>query len=101
MRTPFNTLPTQRDRVAFQLDEWAKGNSLHNDVDGYCCPDYSCCVPTLKAFTRARAIYVQSFILTDEYILDQLQSMFSGAYMNYTGQQIVCHDAPYDLAEYH
>lgn len=51
-----------------QIDEWVKGNSIHNDDDrqvsvvdennnvvdtitlegGECCPDFSCCRPEMK-----------------------------------------------------
>lgn len=36
-----------KERAAYQLDEWVKGNSIHNDVDDECCPDFSCCNPNL------------------------------------------------------
>ena len=26
-----------------QLNEWVKGNSMHNYEKGECCPDFSCC----------------------------------------------------------
>lgn len=26
-----------------QLDLWVKGESVHNDEKGECCPDFSCC----------------------------------------------------------
>lgn len=32
-----------KERSNFQLDEWVKGNPIHNDVDDECCPDFSCC----------------------------------------------------------
>ena len=32
-----------KERCEKQLSEWAKGNSVHNDVDDECCPDFSCC----------------------------------------------------------
>ena len=33
------------ERSQFQLDEWVKGNPIHNDVENECCPDFSCCKP--------------------------------------------------------
>ena len=34
---------TRRNRSDYQLDEWVKGNPIHNDIDDECCPDFSCC----------------------------------------------------------
>lgn len=34
---------TYKERANHQLNEWVKGNSIHNDVDNECCPDFSCC----------------------------------------------------------
>ena len=36
---------TYKERCNFQLDEWVKGNPIHNDIDNECCPDFSCCQP--------------------------------------------------------
>ena len=38
---------TYKERVGCQLSEWDKGNPIHNDIDGECCPDFSCCQPKL------------------------------------------------------
>ena len=39
-----------RDRNKRQLYLWLSGISEHNQVDDECCPDFSCCVPSL--FTK-------------------------------------------------
>lgn len=51
---------TYKERCEKQLDEWVKGNPIHNKVDDECCPDFSCCRPHLlipeerrKAFKAA------------------------------------------------
>jgi hypothetical protein len=31
------------DRVVIQGLLWIEGESLHNDIDNECCPDFSCC----------------------------------------------------------
>jgi len=33
------------ERCSHQLNEWVKGNPIHNNVDDECCPDFSCCKP--------------------------------------------------------
>ena len=45
------------ERVKFQLDEWKRGNSIHNDVDDECCPDFSCCKPELLASKEKRETF--------------------------------------------
>ncbi len=34
-----------KERGNHQLDEWVKGNPIHNTIDEECCPDFSCCKP--------------------------------------------------------
>jgi len=48
--------------VREQLEEWVKGNPVHNPMRDECCPDFSCCHPALlwpeekrKFFARATA----------------------------------------------
>lgn len=36
-----------RERCDNQLEEWVKGNPIHNTKDKECCPDFSCCKPHL------------------------------------------------------
>ena len=37
-----------------QLDEWVKGNPVHNKGRDECCPDFSCCQPKLLASEAVR-----------------------------------------------
>ncbi len=41
-----------------QLAEWLKGNSIHNDERDECCPDFSCCEPSLLADQKTRQAFV-------------------------------------------
>lgn len=34
-----------KERCNRQLEEWVKGNPIHNTTDDECCPDFSCCKP--------------------------------------------------------
>ncbi len=47
-----------RKRCYDQLIQWVAGNSIHNEVDGECCPDFSCCKPELKAPEEIRKTYM-------------------------------------------
>lgn len=40
-----------------QLEQWVQGNPVHNDVDGECCPDFSCCKPELLAEPDVRKAF--------------------------------------------
>lgn len=42
--------PGYSERSKSQLLSWAMGRPYHNDMDGECCPDFSCCHPGL--FTK-------------------------------------------------
>ena len=44
--------------IQFQLDEWVKGNPLHNPVRQECCPDFSCCEPEFLAPEATRQVFV-------------------------------------------
>lgn len=48
---------TYADRVQYQLDEWVKGNSIHNTTDEECCPDFSCCKPELQQPEEIRKLF--------------------------------------------
>jgi len=48
---------TRKERSDFQLKEWVKGNSIHNDIDDECCPDFSCCDSKLLASENERKLF--------------------------------------------
>lgn len=77
-----------------QLQEWLKGNSIHNDdvwidiVDssgnvlrrecgkgGECCPDFSCCRPELKWEDDQRRIFVENESLRSGMLMMSLSAL--------------------------
>ena len=42
-----------------QLAEWVKGNPIHNNERDECCPDFSCCEPSLLADQRTREVFIE------------------------------------------
>lgn len=38
---------TYQERCFIQGLLWIENQSFHNDIDSECCPDFSCCEPTL------------------------------------------------------
>lgn len=45
-----------QQRAYQQTVDWVNGKPLHNNVDNECCPDFSCCVPSL--FETRRSIRI-------------------------------------------
>lgn len=46
MNNPFDGM-TYEQSANYQLEQWVKGNPLHNPIGDECCPDFSCCNPEL------------------------------------------------------
>jgi len=44
-----------------QLEYWEKGIPIHNKEKNECCPDFSCCEPTLLAPEHERKAFVKAF----------------------------------------
>jgi hypothetical protein len=36
-----------KERAKAQMRAWAQGRSYHEPINDECCPDFSCCVPSL------------------------------------------------------
>jgi len=80
------------DSINQQLDEWVKGNSVHNDERDECCPDFSCCndVKTPRA-TRER--FAKAYHDGDQETVDQMLLMFLGG--AFAGEKVhIAGDAP-------
>lgn len=45
-----------QQRTIEQGRKWVAGESTHNRVDDECCPDFSCCVPSLFESDRAKRV---------------------------------------------
>lgn len=67
------------ERNLFQLNEWVKGNSLHNDIDEECCPDFSCCNEILKADVVLRQTFKQIYLTGSQDMKIQMLGTFLGA----------------------
>ena len=48
---------TYKKRSLDQLNRWVNGESVHNDVDNECCPDFSCCNPQANTPIEQRKIF--------------------------------------------
>lgn len=53
------SLTPYQQRAIEQGRNWVNGESYHNRTDDECCPDFSCCMPTL--FERDRAKRVETY----------------------------------------
>lgn len=61
-----------------QLDEWVKGNPLHNKERDECCPDFSCCDGKL-AEPEVRKRFAKAYYDNDADVQHKMLMMFLGA----------------------
>lgn len=55
-------IPCARMTFNQQLVLWVKGQSIHNGEtpeSGQCCPDFSCCIPSLKWDLPSRLAFLE------------------------------------------
>jgi len=71
------------ERSNFQLDNWVLGNSIHNDVDGECCPDFSCCEPRNLQPVEIRKTFAIAHYQKREDITMPMLMSFLGAGIEY------------------
>lgn len=48
-----------------QVEKWKNGESIHDNDNDQCVPDYSCCYPLLKASAEERKGHAEAFIAGD------------------------------------
>lgn len=65
-----------------QLEKWLKGESIHNKKSDECCPDFSCCIPSLLAPEEERKKFATAYYNNDEenmysMLLDFLEKMIA------------------------
>lgn len=63
-----------------QLQMWVEGNSVHDkDEKGdQCCPDFSCCMPELKAPKEERELFQQLYLAERHNEYERMLMMFLG-----------------------
>lgn len=67
-----------------QLAEWCKGNSIHNESTGECCPDFSCCDPNLGIPIQQRILFRDS----GEDVRFEMLMMFLGTMLSSLGVKV-------------
>lgn len=63
--------------VSKQLDEWVKGNPIHNQDRDECCPDFSCCNGNM-APEEERKRFAKAHYEGDEETKKEMLMMFLG-----------------------
>lgn len=61
-----------------QLNEWVKGNSIHNTESGECCPDFSCCNSDVNTDIETRKMFRKAYIERNEELVIAILSGFLG-----------------------
>lgn len=64
-------------KIEKQLDEWVKGNPLHNEERDECCPDFSCCKGNI-APKDVRERFAKAHYEKDEKTRMKMLMMFLG-----------------------
>lgn len=70
-------LPGYKERAAAQLENWVAGKPEHNDIDGECCPDFSCCAPQLLSPIEQRQAFLRASQADDQ----KTMSAFLGGFL--------------------
>jgi len=65
VKSLFQNMSSQ-ESIAFQLDQWVLGTSMHNPVRDECCPDFSCCDPKGKMDKDLRIKFSNAVKMKDE-----------------------------------
>lgn len=60
-----------------QLKEWLDGNSIHDEEDNICVPDYSCCYPNMTTNTHNKQMFAKAWIEGDEDALAEMVEDFT------------------------
>jgi len=61
-----------------QLELWVKGKSVHNNEQGECCPDFSCCKPHLLAPEHERKAFSEASQKGDHKVTTSMLVEFLG-----------------------
>ncbi len=54
-----------QERCDFQMREWVKGNSIHNNVENECTPDFSCCKQGFEYSQEEKNTYAEAYFAGD------------------------------------
>lgn len=60
-----------------QIEEWAKGNPIHDSKKNQCCPDFSCCTGDIVE-EKVRLRFKKAFVEKDHDTVNQMLMMFLG-----------------------
>ena len=59
-----------------QLDEWVKGNSIHNDEHDECVPDFSCCELNIRTPQHTKERFAKAYKEKDGETMNEMLMMF-------------------------
>lgn len=76
-----------------QLEKWVNGQPIHNTSCDECCPDFSCCNPSLLAEESVRKRFAQAVAEGDERLKHEMLGMFLGAALSAAGKGTQVHIA--------
>ena len=65
-----------------QVNLWVKGHSMHNPVTEDCCPDFSCCIPSIETPLETKLQYQEALENDDEPAMRRLLFSFVTELLN-------------------
>ncbi len=67
-----------KERCNKQLLDWLDGKPTHNKVDDECCPDFSCCQPSLLAPLEVREVFYKASMKENYRLTERMLTEFLG-----------------------
>lgn len=74
-----------KESVDHQIKHWAKGIATHNPIGDECCPDFSCCCPSLMMQERARKTFLEAHLSGNDEIRHDMLMMCLGGLVSESG----------------
>ena len=76
------------ESVTHQVKHWAAGIPTHNPVRDECCPDFSCCVPSMLMPEPARRRFLEAHLSGDEETRHSMLMMSLGGLLADAGAKV-------------
>jgi hypothetical protein len=67
-----------KERGLDQLNHWCNGESIHNEIDDECCPDFSCCNPEINTAQELKEAFRTATINEHQEVIMYMLGSFLG-----------------------
>jgi len=91
---------SDRESVTHQVKHWAAGTPTHNPIRDECCPDFSCCQPSLLMDEPARKRFLEAHLSGDDETRHNMLMMCLGGMLSEAGADEKVHLVGEDHTEH-